>query len=33
YSFLYHRIGNEWKILNHHSSAMPEIQPEYQVSR
>ncbi|NAS99818.1 DUF4440 domain-containing protein, partial [Pseudomonas syringae pv. actinidifoliorum] len=27
------RIGNEWKILNHHSSAMPEVQPEYQVSR
>ncbi|KIQ27035.1 MULTISPECIES: SgcJ/EcaC family oxidoreductase [Pseudomonas syringae group] len=33
YTFLYHRIGNEWKILNHHSSAMPEVQPEYQVSR
>lgn len=33
YSFLYHRVGNEWKILNHHSSAMPEVQPEYQVSR
>ncbi|MCD5993147.1 SgcJ/EcaC family oxidoreductase [Pseudomonas sp. CDFA 602] len=33
YTFLYHRVGNEWKILNHHSSAMPEVQPQYQVSR
>ncbi|MBX8542775.1 DUF4440 domain-containing protein, partial [Pseudomonas cichorii] len=27
------RVGGQWKILNHHSSAMPEVQPEYQVSR
>lgn len=24
YTFLYQRIGGEWKILNHHSSAMPQ---------
>lgn len=25
YSFLYKLIGGEWKIIEHHSSAMPEV--------
>lgn len=24
YTYVYKKVGNEWKILNHHSSAMPE---------
>jgi len=24
YTYLYEKIGGEWKIMNHHSSAMPE---------
>ena len=28
YTFLYERIDGQWKILNHHSSAMPEVQPQ-----
>jgi uncharacterized protein (TIGR02246 family) len=27
YSFVYHRIGNEWKIVDHHSSVTPEPPP------
>ncbi|WP_462380161.1 SgcJ/EcaC family oxidoreductase [Pseudomonas sp. Marseille-QA0892] len=27
YTFLYSRAGGEWRILNHHSSAMPEVLP------
>jgi hypothetical protein len=25
YTYVYQKVGGEWKILNHHSSAMPEI--------
>jgi uncharacterized protein (TIGR02246 family) len=25
YTYLYRRIGGEWKITEHHSSAMPEV--------
>jgi len=25
YTFLYERLNGQWKILNHHSSAMPEV--------
>lgn len=32
YTFLYERIGGQWKILNHHSSAMPQVQPQLQAS-
>ncbi|MBC2659882.1 SgcJ/EcaC family oxidoreductase [Pseudomonas sp. MSSRFD41] len=32
YTFLYERLGGEWKILNHHSSAMPQVQPQLQAS-
>ncbi|WP_295470279.1 SgcJ/EcaC family oxidoreductase [uncultured Pseudomonas sp.] len=27
YTFLYEKVDGQWKILNHHSSAMPEVQP------
>ena len=32
YTFLYERLGGQWKILNHHSSAMPQVQPQLQAS-
>lgn len=25
YSFIYERVNGEWKIINHHSSAMPQV--------
>ncbi|MGV7207680.1 SgcJ/EcaC family oxidoreductase [Oxalobacteraceae bacterium A2-2] len=25
YTYVYKKVGKEWKILNHHSSAMPEL--------
>ncbi|MBD8574103.1 SgcJ/EcaC family oxidoreductase [Pseudomonas syringae] len=27
YTFLYTQVDGKWKILNHHSSAMPQVQP------
>lgn len=32
YTFLYERLNGQWMILNHHSSAMPEVQPQLQAS-
>ncbi|ROL63700.1 DUF4440 domain-containing protein [Pseudomonas protegens] len=32
YTFLYERVDGQWKILNHHSSAMPQVQPQLQAS-
>ncbi|MCB2255073.1 SgcJ/EcaC family oxidoreductase [Pseudomonas chlororaphis] len=32
YTFLYERVDGQWKILNHHSSAMPQAQPQLQAS-
>ncbi|PHN27217.1 SgcJ/EcaC family oxidoreductase [Pseudomonas sp. ICMP 460] len=29
YSFIYELVAGEWKILNHHSSAMPEVQVKH----
>jgi uncharacterized protein (TIGR02246 family) len=26
YSFVYHKVGDEWLIIDHHSSRMPEVQ-------
>ena len=28
FTYLYRRADDEWKIIEHHSSAMPEVQPE-----
>ena len=33
YTFLYSKVDGEWKILNHQSSAMPEVLPAQVASR
>jgi uncharacterized protein (TIGR02246 family) len=33
YTFLYSKVDGQWRILNHHSSAMPEILPAQVASR
>jgi uncharacterized protein (TIGR02246 family) len=32
YTFLYERLDGQWKIINHHSSAMPEVPKTLQAS-